>query len=70
LTLTKQLTSLRQVLQTQHCLTPVQVKKRRIYDITNVMEGVGLVEKRTKNRIQWGYQLSRRPIIWLSYVLS
>jgi transcription factor E2F3 len=32
----------------------LEVKKRRIYDITNVMEGVGLVEKRTKNRIQWG----------------
>lgn len=27
--------------------------KRRIYDITNVLEGVGLVEKKLKNRIQW-----------------
>lgn len=29
------------------------VTKRRIYDITNVMEGVGLVEKRNKNIIAW-----------------
>ncbi|OMJ72570.1 hypothetical protein SteCoe_28957 [Stentor coeruleus] len=29
------------------------VPKRRIYDITNVLEGVGLVEKKLKNRIQW-----------------
>ncbi|XP_031418913.1 transcription factor E2F5 [Clupea harengus] len=28
-------------------------QKRRIYDITNVLEGVGLIEKRTKNTIQW-----------------
>lgn len=29
------------------------VPKRRIYDITNVLEGVGLVEKKLKNIIQW-----------------
>lgn len=29
------------------------VQKRRIYDITNVLEGVGLIEKKLKNRIQW-----------------
>ncbi|KAF7232119.1 hypothetical protein EG68_10011 [Paragonimus skrjabini miyazakii] len=28
-------------------------QKRRIYDITNVLEGIGLIEKRTKNSIQW-----------------
>lgn len=28
-------------------------QKRRIYDITNVLEGVGLIEKRTKNIIRW-----------------
>lgn len=29
------------------------VQKRRIYDITNVLEGVGLIEKRSKNVIAW-----------------
>ena len=33
----------------------VQVQKRRIYDITNVLEGIGLIEKKLKNRIQWKY---------------
>ncbi|CAH8500203.1 unnamed protein product [Dicrocoelium dendriticum] len=28
-------------------------QKRRIYDITNVLEGIGLIDKRTKNSIQW-----------------
>mmetsp|Transcript_15851 Transcript_15851/g.40564 ORF Transcript_15851/g.40564 Transcript_15851/m.40564 type:complete len:320 (-) Transcript_15851:8-967(-) len=29
------------------------VQKRRIYDITNVLEGIGLIEKQSKNHIQW-----------------
>jgi hypothetical protein len=29
------------------------VQKRRLYDITNVLEGIGLVEKKSKNNIQW-----------------
>jgi len=29
------------------------VQKRRIYDITNVLEGIGLIEKKSKNNIQW-----------------
>lgn len=31
------------------------VPKRRIYDITNVLEGVNLVAKKSKNHIQWRY---------------
>ena len=31
----------------------LQVQKRRIYDITNVLEGVGLIEKKSKNIIAW-----------------
>lgn len=31
----------------------LQVQKRRIYDITNVLEGIGLIEKKSKNNIQW-----------------
>ena len=29
------------------------VQKRRIYDITNVLEGIGLIEKSIKNKIKW-----------------
>ena len=31
----------------------LQVQKRRIYDITNVLEGIGLIEKCIKNKIRW-----------------
>ena len=34
-------------------ITLLQVQKRRIYDITNVLEGIGLIEKKSKNNIQW-----------------
>lgn len=38
----------------------LEVQKRRIYDITNVLEGIGLIEKKIKNRIQWkGLDVSR-----------
>ncbi|XP_040932378.1 transcription factor E2FB isoform X6 [Gossypium hirsutum] len=38
----------------------LEVQKRRIYDITNVLEGIGLREKKLKNRIQWkGLDVSR-----------
>ncbi|XP_055295053.1 transcription factor E2F5 isoform X2 [Sitodiplosis mosellana] len=28
-------------------------QKRRIYDITNVLEGIGLIQKQSKNSVQW-----------------
>jgi hypothetical protein len=28
-------------------------QKRRVYDITNVLEGIGLIEKFSKNSIRW-----------------
>eukprot|EP01136_Pigoraptor_vietnamica_P040027 Opistho-1_new@11476 len=31
----------------------LQVQKRRIYDITNVLEGIGLIVKKSKNNIHW-----------------
>ncbi|XP_062003065.1 transcription factor E2FA isoform X1 [Rosa rugosa] len=38
----------------------LEVQKRRIYDITNVLEGIGLIEKKLKNRIRWkGFDASR-----------
>jgi len=33
--------------------TILDVQKRRIYDITNVLEGIGLIEKKSKNCIFW-----------------
>lgn len=37
----------------------LNVQKRRLYDITNVLEGVHLVKKKSKNNIQWmGGQLN------------
>merc|ERR1712226_613193 len=31
----------------------LQCPKRRLYDITNVLEGIGLLEKVSKNKVQW-----------------
>ena len=33
----------------------LNVQKRRIYDITNVLEGIGLIEKKSKNNIHWRF---------------
>ena len=43
----------------------LEVQKRRIYDITNVLEGVGLLEKTSKNNIKWngGSLDERRPTL-------
>ena len=41
------------------------VQKRRIYDITNVLEGIGLIQKEGKNHVSWNsdpeVDLSRAP---------
>ncbi|KAK3145345.1 hypothetical protein QOZ80_4AG0327640 [Eleusine coracana subsp. coracana] len=38
----------------------LEVQKRRIYDITNVLEGVDLIEKTLKNNIRWkGFDMSK-----------
>ncbi|XP_063726908.1 uncharacterized protein LOC134854541 [Symsagittifera roscoffensis] len=31
----------------------IKCPKRRLYDITNVLEGIGLLEKVSKNKVQW-----------------
>jgi len=40
-------------LDLNYCAVVLEVQKRRIYDITNVLEGIGLIEKTTKNHIRW-----------------
>mmetsp|Transcript_35584 Transcript_35584/g.93425 ORF Transcript_35584/g.93425 Transcript_35584/m.93425 type:complete len:309 (+) Transcript_35584:123-1049(+) len=56
--LTKKFVSLVQqapsgILDLNTAATELGVQKRRIYDITNVLEGIGLIEKKSKNNIQW-----------------
>ncbi|XP_041027728.1 transcription factor E2FA-like isoform X1 [Juglans microcarpa x Juglans regia] len=42
----------------------LEVQKRRIYDITNVLEGIGIIEKKLKNRIHWkGLDASRPGVV-------
>lgn len=41
------------VLDLNEAADTLNVQKRRIYDITNVLEGVGLISKASKNHIQW-----------------
>ncbi|XP_038701654.1 transcription factor E2FA-like [Tripterygium wilfordii] len=41
------------VLDLNKAVETLEVQKRRIYDITNVLEGIGLIEKKLKNRIHW-----------------
>ncbi|CAG9331024.1 unnamed protein product [Blepharisma stoltei] len=51
ITLLKQ--SENQCIDLNDAVKDLKVQKRRIYDITNVLEGIGLVQKRHKNKIQW-----------------
>lgn len=41
------------VLNLNKAADTLEVQKRRIYDITNVLEGIGLIEKKLKNQIHW-----------------
>ena len=41
------------VLDLNQAALTLQVQKRRIYDITNVLEGIGMIEKQSKNNICW-----------------
>ncbi|OXB63074.1 hypothetical protein ASZ78_016796 [Callipepla squamata] len=41
------------VLDLNDVATALGVQKRRIYDITSVLDGIELIRKRSKNHIQW-----------------
>ena len=41
------------VLDLNSAATRLQVQKRRIYDITNVLEGIGLIDKQSRNNVVW-----------------
>ncbi|PRP84837.1 transcription factor E2F [Planoprotostelium fungivorum] len=41
------------VVDLNDCAVQLGVQKRRIYDITNVLEGINLIEKKSKNHIHW-----------------
>lgn len=45
-------------------------QKRRIYDITNVLEGIGLIEKKSKNIVQWRGSLPRDEELYGSEIKS
>uniref|UniRef100_H2LYW2 E2F/DP family winged-helix DNA-binding domain-containing protein n=2 Tax=Oryzias latipes TaxID=8090 RepID=H2LYW2_ORYLA len=41
-------------LDLRHAFSALAVgQKRRIYDITNVLEGIGLIRKLSKNHVKW-----------------
>lgn len=42
-----------QTLDLNEAVQLLRVQKRRIYDITNVLEGIGLICKERKNNIRW-----------------
>lgn len=51
------------VLDLNQAALELGVQKRRIYDITNVLEGIGLIEKQSKNNVRWKYtRPARRPL--------
>uniref|UniRef100_A0A3Q2NYS1 E2F/DP family winged-helix DNA-binding domain-containing protein n=1 Tax=Fundulus heteroclitus TaxID=8078 RepID=A0A3Q2NYS1_FUNHE len=50
------------VLDVRHAFTTLAVKQiRRIYDITNVLEGIGLIVKISKCHVKWVAAEQRRP---------
>ncbi|KQL00107.1 hypothetical protein AAES_33820 [Amazona aestiva] len=54
------------VLDLNRAAEVLKVQKRRIYDITNVLEGIHLIKKKSKNNIQWMYMCRQSALIHLS----
>lgn len=42
-----------QIVDLKDAAHQLQVAKRRIYDITNVLEGINMIEKNHKNKVKW-----------------
>jgi hypothetical protein len=54
-------------------MADLNVQKRRIYDITNVLEGINLIERYKKNHVRWiGTTLDeiKRKRETFNYILS
>ncbi|KAJ9554821.1 hypothetical protein OSB04_009435 [Centaurea solstitialis] len=59
------------ILDLNNAADTLEVQKRRIYDITNVLEGIGLIEKKLKNRIRWKYYFANVYLLtYRTYVQS
>lgn len=41
------------IVDLNYAAAQLEVQKRRIYDITNVLEGIGMIEKKGKNNVRW-----------------
>lgn len=41
------------VIDLNNAAAELDVRKRRIYDITNVLEGIGMIEKKSPNHVLW-----------------
>merc|ERR1712227_607391 len=42
-----------QTIELNEAAKKLNAPKRRIYDVTNVLEGIGLVTKKAKNHFEW-----------------
>jgi len=42
-----------QCLDLNNAMKVLDVQKRRIYDITNVLEGINLIQRYKKNHVRW-----------------
>ncbi|XP_078131076.1 transcription factor E2F6 isoform X2 [Sander vitreus] len=46
--------------------TSLQTRRRRVYDITNVLEGINLIEKQSANKVKWIGSCHISSFLWMS----
>lgn len=51
-------------LDLRHVATNLQTRKRRVYDITNVLTGISLIEKQSASRIRWTGKSPISSFLW------